>query len=102
MKEAHEKGTPIMRTLFYEFPQDPKAWDVETAYMFGSRYLISPVLEPGQRTQSVYLPTGAYWTLWSKVTTQKGWDIPKIFEGGKTVEVDCPIETLPVFYRVNP
>lgn len=25
MREAHEKGTPVMRTLFYEFPQDSKA-----------------------------------------------------------------------------
>ena len=25
MKEAHEKGTPVMRTMFYEFPEDPLA-----------------------------------------------------------------------------
>ncbi|KAJ5718911.1 Glycoside hydrolase family 31 [Penicillium malachiteum] len=100
MKEAHEKGTPVMRTLFYEFPQDEKAWDVETAYMFGSRYLIAPVLEPGKRKQSVYLPVGAYWTLWGKASMRPEC-IPKVFEGGSTVEVDCPIETMPVFFRVN-
>ncbi|KAJ5746719.1 hypothetical protein N7520_011901 [Penicillium odoratum] len=100
MKEAHEKGTPVMRTLFYEFPQDKQAWDVETAYMFGSKYLIAPVLKPGQRKISVYLPAGACWTPWGKVNTQHD-EIPKIFSGGVTVEVNCPIDTMPVFYRVG-
>jgi alpha-D-xyloside xylohydrolase len=68
--------------------------------MFGSRYLIVPVLEPGQRNIKVYLPAGAFWTLWSKVNVpQEG--IPKVHKGGSEVEVDCPIETLPVFYRVG-
>jgi alpha-D-xyloside xylohydrolase len=40
------------------------------------------------------------WTLWSKVSIPQG-AIPKIYQGGKEVEVDCPIETMPVFYRVN-
>ena len=100
MRESHEKGTPVMRTLFYEFPRDPRAWDVETAYMFGSRYLVAPVLEAGQAKITVYLPEGAYWTLWNKVkVSQKG--IPEIYEGGREVEVECPIEAIPVFYRVG-
>ncbi|CAI7622395.1 unnamed protein product [Penicillium manginii] len=99
MKEAHEKGTPVIRTVFYEFPQDQRAWEVETAYMFGSRYLVVPVLEPGQRKITVYLPVGAYWTLWGKTSaTQSG--IPGVYKGGTEVEVDCPIETIPIFYRV--
>lgn len=28
MKEAHEMGTPVMRTLFYEFPGDRRAWSI--------------------------------------------------------------------------
>ncbi|KAJ5573410.1 uncharacterized protein N7459_007837 [Penicillium hispanicum] len=100
MREAHEKGTPVMRTLFYEFPWDSKTWDIATQYMFGSRYLISPIVEPGQRKITVYLPAGAYWTLWGKSSVpQEG--IPKIYQGGTTAEVDCPIETMPLFYRVS-
>ena len=37
MQEAHEKGTPIMRTLFYEFPQDKMCWEVEDSYMYGGK-----------------------------------------------------------------
>ncbi|KAJ5688600.1 hypothetical protein N7462_002992 [Penicillium macrosclerotiorum] len=100
MKEAHEKGTPVMRTLFYEFPHDPRAWEVETAYMFGSRYLVTPVLQPEQRQIKVYLPVGAYWTLWGKTSAPTD-GIPGVYQGGSEVEVDCPIDKLPVFYRVN-
>ncbi|OQE19117.1 hypothetical protein PENSTE_c016G07390 [Penicillium steckii] len=99
MKEAHEKGTPVIRTLFYEFPHDPRAWEIETAYMFGPKYLVAPVLKPGQRKMTVYLPDGAYWTPWGKTSTaQIG--IPGVHKGGTEVEIDCPIETIPIFYRV--
>ncbi|KAJ5483947.1 glucosidase [Penicillium diatomitis] len=100
MREAHGKGTPVMRTLFYEFPDDPRAWDVETEYMFGSRYLVAPVLEAGQRTSQVYLPAGAKWELWSRLASSKE-GASKTWDGGITVEVDCPIETMPVFCRVD-
>ena len=61
MRQAHEKGTPVMRPLFYEFPADPRSWDVETQYMFGDRYLCCPVMEPGKRKATVYLPAGGTW-----------------------------------------
>lgn len=99
-KQAHEKGTPVMRTLFFEFPDDPQAWEIDRQYMFGSRYMVVPVLEPGQRRIAVYLPAGAYWTLWSKTIVQQD-GIPRVYAGGTSIEVDCPIETIPVFYRVN-
>ena len=40
MREAHEKGTPVMRTLFYEFPEDKEAWNVEDEYLYGSQVLV--------------------------------------------------------------
>ncbi|CAG7950164.1 unnamed protein product [Penicillium nalgiovense] len=91
MREAHEKGTPVMRTLFYEFPSDERAWEVETQYMFGSKYLVVPVLEPSQRTVKVYLPAGASWKLWDENDV--------VYEGGRDVEIECPIEDMPVFCR---
>lgn len=29
MKKAHESGTPVMRPLFYDFPEDTKAWKTD-------------------------------------------------------------------------
>lgn len=90
MKQAHEHGRPVIRTLFFEFPGDAKAWEVETQYMYGDKYLVAPVLEPGQRKSLVYFPAGASW---------KSFDGKTSYEGGSEVKVDCPIENMPVFVR---
>ncbi|KAK4580079.1 hypothetical protein LTR86_000281 [Recurvomyces mirabilis] len=90
MTEAHEKGTPVIRPLFFEFPKDKRSWQIEQQYMYGHKYLVAPVLEAKQRKMTVYLPSGASW---------KAWDGGKIYDGGHEVEVDCPIESMPVFER---
>ena len=90
MAEAHEKGTPVLKPLFYDFPQDAAAWEVEDAYLFGHSLLVAPVMTAGAREREVYLPAGADWT-----NVHDG----KTYEGGQTVTVSAPIEVIPVFLR---
>ena len=90
MQEAHEKGTPIMRAMYYEFPNDPACAVLKDQYMFGSKYLVAPVMQPGARSRSVYLPEGK----WQDV------DTGAVYEGKQTVTVDTPMERMPVFERV--
>ncbi|KAH7089637.1 glycosyl hydrolases family 31-domain-containing protein [Paraphoma chrysanthemicola] len=94
MKEAHEKGSPVMRTLFYEFPEDPKCWEIEEQYMYGDKYLCCPVLKEGAKEMSVYLPQIPEGGKWKAFRSEETW------EGGATVTVDCPLETMPIFERV--
>ena len=90
MKEAHEKGTPVMKPLFYDFPQDAEAWDAEDVYLFGHDLLVAPVLDAGIRRRSVYLPSGAQWT---EMATGK------IYPGGQRVDVSAPLEEIPLFLK---
>lgn len=90
MAEAHEKGTPVMRPLFYDFDKDAACWEVETAYMFGPKVLVAPVMEAGQTSVDVYLPKGSRWT---NAWTKEEW------EGGQTVTVDAPLSQIPLFTR---
>ena len=92
MKQAHEKGTPIIRPLFYDFPEDIQCWEIEDAYMFGPEILVAPVTERGQRKKSVYLPAHKQW---------KNWWTDEIFEGGKRICVDAPLDQIPLFRRVR-
>jgi alpha-D-xyloside xylohydrolase len=94
MREAHEKGSPVMRTMFYEFPDDAMCWEVETQYMFGDKYLCCPVLEEGQRKTSVYLPKHGSQGEWKDFWGEGTW------KGGQWVELECPMETMPVFERM--
>ncbi len=91
MKEAHEKGTPVMRTLFYEFPEDKTAWEVEDEYLYGSRVLAAPVLEAGAKTRRVYLPG-------SDVIWKDAW-IGQEYPGGSWITVQVTLEDMPVFIK---
>lgn len=90
MKEAHEKGAPVMRTLFYEFPEDARTWDISDEYMYGADILVAPIVQEKAAEREVYLPAGASWT-------HAG--TGKVYEGGKSYLIAAPIETLPVFLR---
>ena len=48
MALAHEKGTPPMRPLFFDFPGDPGCADVDDQFMFGPDLLVAPVLDAGR------------------------------------------------------
>lgn len=63
MTEAHEKGTPVMRPLFYDFPEDGKCWETEDEYMFGPEILVAPILYEKQRERTLYLPEGEWRSL---------------------------------------
>ena len=90
MKGAHEKGSPVMRTLFYGFPEDAAAWDVTDEYLYGPDLLIAPVVYAGAKGREVYLPAGASWTC--------AFD-GKVYEGGRSYYVEAPLAVIPVFAR---
>ncbi|MCC0684218.1 TIM-barrel domain-containing protein [Clostridioides sp. ZZV14-6345] len=92
MKEAHEDGTPIMRTLFYEFPEDDKTWEVDNTYMLGDEILVAPIMNYKDRSRKVYLPKGHTWeNIFNGVS----------YEGGATYEIECPLEEIPIFLKQN-
>ena len=90
MKQAHEEGTPLLRAMWYEFTDDENCSDLKDQYMFGSRFLVAPVLEPEARERQVYFPAGR----WRNV------DTGEILEGGETRTAAAPLDVIPVFERL--
>lgn len=90
MEQAHLAGAPVMRPLFYNFPDDKKAWKIEDAYCYGDDVLVAPIFEAGIDKRDVYLSQG---TAWVEAYTGKR------YEGGQTVSADAPIDVIPVFVR---
>ena len=66
---ACREGHPMLRTLFFEYPEDRTSWLVEDEYLFGTDILVAPLMEE-TRSRDVYLPPG----LWSD------------YQGGETYE----------------
>lgn len=83
-KLCTEKGLPMVRALFVEFPHDAGAWFVEDEYMYGSQILVAPLLESGS-DRTVYLPKGKW------IDYQSGY----VYDGGyqtiKAGRIPCVI-----------
>ncbi len=78
-KLCTEKGLPMVRALFVEYPDDPGAWLVEDQYLFGADILVAPMMEAGTE-RNVYLPKGNWIDYQSGKTYQQGWNV---IEAGK-------------------
>ncbi|HEU5427168.1 MAG TPA: TIM-barrel domain-containing protein [Actinocrinis sp.] len=89
---AHRTGAPPMRPLFFDFPEDEAAWEVEDQYLFGPDLLVAPVAQADARSRPVYLPSGADW-----IDAASG----ESHEGGTAVEAQAPLERIPVYVRAG-
>ena len=70
--DSSAKGHPVLRTLFFEFPDDPTAWQIEDQYMFGSDLLVAPLMEDLSTGRKVYLPAGTDWIDYQSGQTYRG------------------------------
>lgn len=91
MEETAKTGAPLIRTMFYEFPEDEKCWETSDQYMFGSEYLVAPVLSFGAREREVYLPAGKWESIEDK----------KVYDGEQTVTAAAPLDVMPVFRKIG-
>eukprot|EP00806_Schmidingerella_arcuata_P000974 Macronucleus_1879.p1 GENE.Macronucleus_1879~~Macronucleus_1879.p1 ORF type:complete len:264 (+),score=127.66 Macronucleus_1879:1-792(+) len=68
--ESSQNGLPIVRPMWYEFPQDGKTFDLNHQFMFGPHVLVSPkvgnpcvenAIAGGTTEVEVYLPPTSQW-----------------------------------------
>ena len=60
MRLSSEKGWPVMRPTFFDFPEDETCYSFGEQYMFGPDILFSPIVKQGQTKKEVYLPEGEW------------------------------------------
>jgi len=88
-QQCTEDGTPLMRAMMIDFPEDPEAYDLEEQYMFGRSLLVAPVLEEGQTVKEIYLPEGEWIDFFHNALTA----------GGGTKNYYCDVDSIPVYVR---
>ncbi|OZJ06992.1 hypothetical protein BZG36_00191 [Bifiguratus adelaidae] len=95
--EAHALGVPVMRPMFFEFPQDERTFALEDQFMVGPALLVKPVVNEGQTVQSIYLPSGPNGSqIWYDYFTQKKVTLPS---SGQEIKTTVGIEDIPVYLR---
>ncbi|MDX1479083.1 MAG: glycoside hydrolase family 31 protein [Saprospiraceae bacterium] len=82
-----QTGIPLARPLFYDWSWDRKVDSIENVYLWGPDLLVAPVLNPGETTVPVYLPSGD----WIDFHTHA------YYEGRQAISVPVTINDLPVF-----
>ncbi|MGA2118599.1 MAG: TIM-barrel domain-containing protein [Bryobacteraceae bacterium] len=71
--DSSDRGLPMVRALFIEYPDDPGAWEVDNEYLFGSDILVAPLMESGTTGRHVYLPQGQWIDYQSHKSYPGGW-----------------------------
>jgi alpha-glucosidase/oligosaccharide 4-alpha-D-glucosyltransferase len=92
---AHQNqqgGTPLMRPLFYEDPNNIKTYNIADTYLWGQAFLVSPVLQKGQKIKEIYFPKDWVW-----FDFYNG----KKYEGGKTHSIPLVQDHIPTFVRAG-
>ncbi len=87
--QARQTGLPLLRHMAISYPDDPRAWTEQQQYLLGDDLLIAPVIEPGARARTVYLPQGEWKDWWSGVR----------WMGPAYVVTPAPLDQIPVFVR---
>ncbi|MFL5626434.1 MAG: TIM-barrel domain-containing protein, partial [Ktedonobacteraceae bacterium] len=89
--EAANSGAPVMRPLYYHYPQDEQASEVEDVFLVGENLLSAPIYEQGAMNRSVYLPAGNWFDYWTEDE----------YPGGVTNTFATPLDRWPLFVRAN-
>jgi len=73
-KDCSERGLPMVRSLFVEFPGDPGSWQIDDEYLFGSDMLVAPLMHENETTRNVYLPPGDWIDYQTGKSYSGGWN----------------------------
>jgi alpha-glucosidase len=88
-RQAHLTGEPLLRALFYEFPDDPDSYVYEDQALFGPWLMLAPITRPGHRQRMVYFPPGTWYDFWSD----------RHIVGPRTESWPAPLGQIPLFLR---
>ncbi len=87
--EASQTGAPLVRPLFWEFPDRFELSEVDDQFFLGPSLLVAPIMEEGVTSRTVVLPPGRWFDFWTE----------EILEGGQAMVAEAPLARIPIFVR---
>jgi alpha-glucosidase len=64
-EECHRTGAPMLRPLFWAYPEDRATYSMDDEFLCGDTLLVAPVTRPGVEYRHVYLPAGSWFHFWN-------------------------------------
>ena len=89
--QAVEKGYPLVRPTFLHYPDDKNTYTLRYQFMYGSDFMVAPVLNKGGKEVKLYLPKGEWVNLWTQQEVTSG--------VGKWITVAAPLGKPGLFYK---
>ncbi|MCC6407575.1 MAG: alpha-glucosidase [Planctomycetes bacterium] len=90
--EAHVRGTPIARPMFFADPRDERLRTLDDQFLLGDALLVAPVLSAGAKKRRVVLPRAERWYRF---------DARAGAETADELEVEAPVGRPPLFARAG-
>lgn len=103
-RKIREEHFTLMRSLLFDFPEDPRSAEIDDEYLFGSDLLVCPITRPyfrqaegipvadEDKTKECYLPSGADWY---------DFYTGEYYSGGQTRSVSVTLDHIPLFVRAG-
>ncbi len=88
-KLAAQKGTPIMRPMFFDNYRDEECYKANDQYMFGPDILFAPIYREGETQRNVYLPEGK----WIRTSDKQEYD------GGRYISCKAELDEFIAFVK---
>lgn len=89
-----EEGVPLIRPVYYHFPMEKQAYDVNNEYFFGSELLVLPITtkkdnETLYGSDLIYFPEGNWFDIFSNFR----------YKGGSKLKLYRETDRMPVFAK---
>lgn len=94
--ESHLKSIPLLRPMYYAYPNADEAYQNPQQYLFGENLLVAPIVSPGSgpkkvSSQIVWFPQGTWFNL---ITGEE-------FSGNMRRLISGDLDEIPVFLKAG-
>ena len=93
---SYQKNLPVNLPMYYEYPEEKKAYEVENQFLFGTEMIVAPVTQPrvsglNVAKVTVWLPEGIWYDIFTGT----------MYRGGRMMDMYRTIDSIPVLAKAG-
>ncbi|EDR28472.1 glucosidase 2 subunit alpha precursor, putative [Entamoeba dispar SAW760] len=81
---------PVIRAMYYSFPESDNLFDNENQYMIGDALLASPVIQEGETNHQIQIPKGKWYDYFNN---------SNVYNGPMNLVIPVTLDSIPLFGR---